>query len=80
MPQGEKAEAGDEWTVRPGDSLSRLLTRVYGHSDKGLIERTLQHNPHIQDANRILVGDTIVFPELDGTDETEGGDLAALSP
>jgi phage tail protein X len=79
-PQEEKTETRHEWTVRPGDSLSGLLTRVYGHSDKGLIERTLQHNPQIQDANRILVGDTIVFPELDGTDETKGGDLAALSP
>lgn len=79
-PQEEKTETRHEWTVRPGDRLSLLLTRVYGHSDKGLIERVLRHNPHIRDANTILVGDTIVLPETDGTDETKGGDLAVSSP
>jgi phage tail protein X len=79
-PQEEKTETRHEWTVRPGDRLSLLLTRVYGHSDKGLIERVLRHNPHIRDANTILVGDTIVLPRFDGTDETKSGDSAVSSP
>jgi len=54
-------------TVKPGDNLGRLSMEMYGSTDRDLIERILQHNPHIRDANTIFVGDIIVFPEADGT-------------
>jgi len=52
--------------IQAGDTLSRLLTRVYGRSDRDLIERTLKSNPHIKDANKIQAGDTIVLPGASG--------------
>jgi len=52
--------------VQAGDTLSRLLARVYGRSSRDLIERTLKSNPHIKDANKIQAGDKIVLPGASG--------------
>jgi poly-beta-1,6-N-acetyl-D-glucosamine biosynthesis protein PgaD len=48
--------------VEPGDTLSALLVEKYGFCDHVLLHAVLKDNPGVTDANRILVGDRIVFP------------------
>ena len=62
LPTADPTTPGTE-TVKPGDTLSRLLARVYGRASQDLLQRTLQANPGISDANKILAGDTIVLPD-----------------
>ncbi len=54
-------------TVKKGDTLSELATEVYGYSGSEIITILQDHNPHIKDPDRIMVGDEILFPVLDGT-------------
>jgi nucleoid-associated protein YgaU len=48
--------------VKAGDTLSRLIADVYGYSNKELITFVTESNTGIYDANRIMVGDQILFP------------------
>ncbi|MBI3301859.1 MAG: AAA family ATPase [Deltaproteobacteria bacterium] len=52
--------------VKPGDSLTKMIAAVYGSSTTALVQRVKDHNPQIQDANIIVVGETIVFPAFNG--------------
>ena len=49
--------------VKEGDCLLRLVADVYGRDDEKVLMLVKESNPHIFDADRILVGDTLVFPE-----------------
>ncbi len=51
-------------TVREGDYLSTLASQEYGFVNKMVLEWIQKHNPHIQDVNRITVGERILFPPL----------------
>jgi general secretion pathway protein A len=48
--------------VKAGDTLSRLVAEVYGVSNKKLLTLVKESNSSINDADRILVGDQILFP------------------
>lgn len=48
--------------VKAGDTLSQLVAEVYGVSNKKLLTLVKESNASINDANRILVGDQILFP------------------
>lgn len=48
--------------VKAGDTLAKLVEEVYGFSDKELIAFVKERNSGIYDADRILVGDQILFP------------------
>lgn len=48
--------------VKAGDTLSRLVAEVYGVSNKRLLTLVKESNSSINDADRILVGDQILFP------------------
>lgn len=48
--------------VKAGDTLSRLVAEVYGVSNKELLTFVKESNSSINDADRILVGDQILFP------------------
>ncbi|MDD2336190.1 MAG: AAA family ATPase [Geobacteraceae bacterium] len=48
--------------VKAGDTLSRLVAEVYGVSNKELLTFVKDSNSSINDADRILVGDQILFP------------------
>jgi general secretion pathway protein A len=55
--------------VKPGDTLSGLISEVYGLTPKSavqppLIDLVKQHNPAIKDSNVIVAGSEIRFPEL----------------
>jgi general secretion pathway protein A len=48
--------------VRKGDTLSELITETYGFSSGKLLAFVRENNPSIRNADRIAVGDRIVFP------------------
>jgi len=48
--------------VKAGDTLSRLIREVYGVSSKELLLNVRENNPGIHDADRILIGEQILFP------------------
>jgi general secretion pathway protein A len=52
--------------VQKGDSLSKLIETVYGLYSPDMLQRVVRSNPAIRNPDRILEGETIVFPEPDG--------------
>jgi general secretion pathway protein A len=50
--------------VQKGDYLWKLTGEVYGFVSDTLLKRVQEHNPHIANVNRLLVGDRILFPQL----------------
>ncbi len=48
--------------VEAGDTLARLVEEVYGRKDKRLIALVKRHNVGIEDVDRIVVGEEIIFP------------------
>ena len=64
-PAGKEGPIGPtKMLVKKGDYLSQLLVDVYGRTNRETIDLIMRHNPQIADADIILTGDTIVFPEL----------------
>ena len=60
-----RAEDKQSWksvTVRSGDTFSKLVARVYGDANPNFIRLVREHNPQIEDTNKIEVGQKIVFP------------------
>lgn len=51
-------------TVRKGETLSQIIIDRYGHFDNELLRDVVQANPQITDPNLILVGWTIVLPDV----------------
>lgn len=49
--------------VERGNCLTRLVAEMYGRSTPFLVEAVRRENPHIQNADIIWFGDTLVFPE-----------------
>jgi hypothetical protein len=58
-------------TVKKGETLSELAKEVYGYSGRQIIAILKQHNPHIKDPDRIMVGDEVLFPVVDGTEHAQ---------
>ena len=54
-------------TVRQGDYVVRLAIETYRFSDQELLAWLQENNPHIEDINRIRIGDVLLFPPLDVT-------------
>ena len=54
-------------TVQQGDYVVKLAIEIYGFSHYELIAWLKENNPHIEDINRIRIGDVILFPPLDVT-------------
>jgi len=50
--------------VKAGDTLTKLVENVYGETDQRLITLVKQHNSGITNIDRILVGNTIIFPVI----------------
>jgi general secretion pathway protein A len=57
-------------TVREGDSLSKLIIETYGFANETVIDWVKKHNPHIQDVNRIFVGEKVSLPPLPTAEST----------
>lgn len=51
-------------TTRPGDTLERMIRRIYGLFDQSYLKAVMQLNPHITDFNALDVGKAIKFPPL----------------
>jgi general secretion pathway protein A len=51
-------------TTRPGDTLERMIRRVYGLFDQSYLKAVIQLNPQITDFNALEVGKAIKFPPL----------------
>ncbi len=56
-----------EVQVPPGTTLRALMKDVYGQDHPELIARVMNINPQIVNADRILAGDTLRFPDLGDT-------------
>jgi hypothetical protein len=52
-----------EIRVRRGTTLRALVKEIYGEDTPGLIDRIKSANPQIVNADRIVAGDTLRFPE-----------------
>jgi hypothetical protein len=50
--------------VKQGDSLTELVTTVYGRVNEDILNLVRRYNPEIEDINLIGVGKKIVFPPL----------------
>lgn len=55
-------EASVNRVVEKGDTLAKLVKKVYGHVDQKMIRLVKQANPHIDNENLIIEGRRIVFP------------------
>jgi hypothetical protein len=51
-------------TIRKGDYVSKLAEKIYGFTNGDVIKILKEHNPQIEDMNKVEVGDIILFPEL----------------
>jgi general secretion pathway protein A len=61
--------AANEWkgetiTIVRGDTISHLVLKLYGNSSMLAFDLIKELNPHIEDLNRIAVGEKILFPTL----------------
>lgn len=61
----ESASVRTTRIVKPGECLIKMIKEVYGKSNRNVLDAVLKRNPQIKDPNIVLVGDTIVFPEID---------------
>ena len=59
---------GDTITVAPGDTISRIAIQMYGGNNLLAFDLIKELNSHIEDLDRITVGEKILFPAL--TQET----------
>ncbi len=51
--------------VKPGDCLIGLTRETYGFCDAALLAWVGKHNSHLENFDRILVGEQVYFPSLD---------------
>lgn len=63
LPSPDQAGFPVERVVKKGDTLSRLVEEVYGFSNRKLLYFVRENNAGINDINRIMVGERILFPE-----------------
>jgi nucleoid-associated protein YgaU len=56
-------QAYKEILVRRGTTLRALVKEVYGNDNPDLIDRIKNANPQIVNADRIIAGDTLRFPD-----------------
>ncbi len=64
-------EEGSSWTtitVKKGDTVSALATRIYGWVDQGIFDLVKENNPEMKNIDQIQVGDRLVFPPLSDSD------------
>jgi general secretion pathway protein A len=55
---------GDTITIAPGDTISRIAIKMYGGNNLLAFDLIKELNPHIEDLDRIAVGEKILFPAL----------------
>lgn len=67
----DPGKSGVRKTVKKGETLSELAREVYGFSGPQIMAILQRHNQHIKDPDRILVGDKVFFPLIDGTKHTQ---------
>jgi hypothetical protein len=60
-------KSGIRRTIKKGDTLSHLAIEVYGYYGPEIIMILRQHNPSIKNPDKIMVGDEVLFPVVDGT-------------
>ena len=71
--------AGAEYTIVPGDSLSKIAAAHYGSSSRSIIRAICDANPKtIPSPDRIVVGRTIILPPSDAA--LASGGRAAGAP
>jgi nucleoid-associated protein YgaU len=51
-------------TIKKGDTLSKLITTVYGSSNPERVKWILNHNPHIHSPKKMFPGQDIFFPKI----------------
>lgn len=50
--------------VKPGDTMVGLVQTVYGTKRNSYLNAVINANPHIDNPNRIEIGDIIIFPSI----------------
>jgi general secretion pathway protein A len=72
-PLPTPSSSANEWkgetiTIVRGDTISHIAIKLYGNSNMLAFDLIKELNPHIENLNRIAVGEKILFPAL--TQET----------
>jgi general secretion pathway protein A len=62
LPSPDQTELPVVKVVKKGDTLSRLVEEVYGFSNRKLLYYVRENNAAINDVDRIMVGERILFP------------------
>jgi general secretion pathway protein A len=60
--------------IKSGDRLLDLIEDVYGMRDPRLVHWVKQYNPQIKNVDILRVGQSIIFPPLEGWSQTKQGD------
>jgi general secretion pathway protein A len=55
--------------LQKGDSISKMALEMYGFINPALMERIRHHNPHIENIDRVAVGEEILFPAFPAVHE-----------
>ncbi len=56
--------AMDTRVVGQGDGVWEMCRTVYGTVDASMVQVVLDFNPHIENANELTVGETLIFPSM----------------
>jgi general secretion pathway protein A len=62
-PESEAANV-ETRVVGQGDGIWQMCRTVYGTVDASVVRVVLDLNPHIEDPNKLTIGDTLVFPSM----------------
>lgn len=65
-------------TINNGDSLSKMIARVYGQYNKDRLKELLANNPHIKDPSAIPAATEIILPVLKKAAHLENGKIIIL--
>jgi len=63
-PEVESASIMTTRVAKPGDTLTKLVGEVYGACNKRLFDAVRQRNPSVTNPDIVLIGQTLVFPEM----------------
>jgi general secretion pathway protein A len=61
--------------IQRGDSLNKIISRVYGSFNLNRLEAVLALNPHINNPERIIAGAEITLPALNKPIQLESGQI-----
>ncbi len=83
-PQPQQPAAMSKYKVEPGDTLSKIATKVYGTSSKAVLTAIIEANPNLKDnPNLVIEGRTYNIPQFNtkpGASAPDSSTTIVLNP